>query len=142
LGEMQFALRGAQITQPLAQTASRVNNMVDPIAADLYRTVGILRTTAGIYGSGASEPLEPNQIAALRSQGIEPVGTTGVHAERNLLPNTPGLPLYLDASRPFCPGSCVPLIEGAEVLITSPTTAIFPRNISLGGSTPFPFTRQ
>ena len=63
--------------------------------------------------------------------GHAKVPIAGVDAEIAALEYAKGVgavPQFIAASRPFCP-SCRDEIEGRGGLITSPTTAVFPRNM-------------
>jgi hypothetical protein len=132
IGELKYAYRIAQSTQPLADTASRISGLVDSFGQN-FRTVAVLQTTRGTFiaGSGNVE-LEPDQRNALVSAGATRVEAAGVDAEITALKyakdNDRGDPQYIAASRPFC-ADCRKEIQGRGGLITSPITAVFPRNI-------------
>ena len=132
IGELKYAYGVAQSTQPLADTASRISGLVDSFGQK-FRTVAVLQTTKGTFiaGSGNVE-LEPAQLNAVVSAGATQVEAAGVDAEITALKyakdNGRGDPQYIAASRPFCP-DCRREIQGRGGLITSPTTAVFPRNI-------------
>ena len=81
-------------------------------------------------GSG-DEDLEPSQQNAVAAIGASSVPGAGSHAEIAALDYATSrgeFPQYIASSRPFCP-VCRKEIEDRGGRITSPTTAVFPRNI-------------
>lgn len=92
----------------------------------------MLRTPSGTFIAGSGDvELEENQRDAIRAAGATEVPVAGVHAEIAALDYAKSrgeLPLFITASRPFCP-PCRTEIRSRGGLITSPTTAVFPRNI-------------
>jgi hypothetical protein len=75
--------------------------------------------------------LEDEQIDAAKAAGARVVSAAGVDAEIAALEYAESMrevPQFIAASRPFCP-ACREEIRGRGGLITSPTTAVFPRNI-------------
>lgn len=75
--------------------------------------------------------LEADQRSAATAMGATSLDAAGVDAEIATLEYAEargGLPQFIAASRPFCE-ACRKEIEGRGGYITSPTTAIFPRNI-------------
>jgi hypothetical protein len=131
IGELKYAYRIAQSTQPLADTASQIAKLIEPFAWN-FRTVSVLQTSKGIIVAPSGEvELEEDQIAAAKAAGATDIAAGGVDAEVAALEyakSMGGAPQFIAASRPFCP-SCREAIRGRGGLITSPTTAVFPRNI-------------
>jgi hypothetical protein len=132
IGELKYAYRVAQSTQPLADTASQISGLVDSFA-QTRRVVAVLQTSRGtlVAGSGNVQ-LEDAQRKAVIGAGATRVPAAGVDAEIAALKYAEdqhmGEPQFIAASIPFCAG-CRKAIQGAGGLITSPTTAVFPRNI-------------
>jgi hypothetical protein len=132
IGELKYAYRIAESTQPLAETASQISGLVDSFA-QTRRVVAVLQTSRGTFVAGSGNvQLEDAQRKAVISIGATRVPAAGVDAEIAALKYAKdkdlGEPQFIAASIPFCPG-CRKAIEGAGGLITSPTTAVFPRNI-------------
>jgi hypothetical protein len=133
IGELKYAFRVAQSTQPLADTASRVSGVLDSIAQN-HRVVAVLQTSEGTFiaGSGA-RGLTREQRDAIMVEGATqvPMAGEGVHAEIAALKfaETRGKPQFIAASQPFCATGCREAIQKAGGLITSPTAAVFPLNV-------------
>jgi hypothetical protein len=138
IGSLKLAFRVAQSTQPFADMASRISGLIDS-RAQQHRTIAVLQTSRGTFIAGSGErPLEPAQVDAIQDARATQIERAGVDAEIAALENAEGLPQFIAASRPFCP-SCRIAIEGKGGDITSPTTAVFPRNIP---SLAFPSTKS
>jgi hypothetical protein len=92
----------------------------------------VLQTSKGIIVAPSGRvDLEADQIAAIKAMGATDIAAGGVDAEIAALEYAKGMgaaPQFIAASRPFC-SSCRGQIRGRGGLITSPTTAVFPRNI-------------
>jgi hypothetical protein len=131
IGELKYAYRIALSTQPLADTASRTARLIEPFAWN-FRTVSVLQTSKGIIVAPSGDvELEPDQIAAIKAMGATDIAAGGVDAEIaafEYAKNMGATPQFIAASRPFCT-SCREAIRGRGGFITSPTTAVFPRNI-------------
>jgi hypothetical protein len=131
IGEFKYAYRIAQQTQPLADIALRISRLVEPARAQNHRTVAVLQTSKGWYiaPSGVTN-FEEDQLAAIDRVGATRVNPAGkdIDAEIAAFTQAEGEPQFIAASRPFCP-DCRRTIEARGGLITSPTTAVFPRNI-------------
>jgi hypothetical protein len=132
ISELKYALRIAESTQRLADTASQISGLVDSFA-QTRRVVAVLQTSRGtlVAGSGNGR-LEQAQRDAITNAGATRVPGAGVDAEiatlRFAKDQDRGEPQFIAASIPFCAG-CRKAIQDAGGLITSPTTAVFPRNI-------------
>jgi hypothetical protein len=132
ISELKYAHRIAESTQPLADTASQISGLVDSFA-QTRRVVAVLQTSRGtlVAGSGNGR-LEQAQRDAITNAGATRVPGAGVDAEIAALKfakdQDRGEPQFIAASIPFCAG-CRKAIQDAGGLITSPTTAVFPRNI-------------
>jgi hypothetical protein len=129
VGEMIIAQRVAQITQPLADMASRIAGLVEPFAQN-FRTVSVLRTSSGTYVAGSGRvDLEDDQLDAVAAAGAIQVPAAAGHAEIAALDYARSrgeFPQFVASSRPFCP-DCRREIENRGGYITSPTTAVFPQ---------------
>jgi hypothetical protein len=128
IGQLKYEFQIAQVTQPFADTASRIAGLVDS-RAQQHRTIAVLQTSKGTFiaVSGYRE-MERAQRDAAIGAGATPIEAAGVDAEMAAFKNAEGEPLLIATSRPFCP-DCRAEIQGRGGYITSPTTAVFPRNI-------------
>jgi hypothetical protein len=131
IGALKYAYRIAQSTQPLADTASQIATLIEPFP-QRFRTVSVLQTSAGTFvAPSGGVDLEEAQTRAIDAMGAIWIPPSGVDAEIAALEYAKGMgavPQFIAASRPFCP-SCRDEIRARGGEITSPNTAVFPRNI-------------
>lgn len=110
----------------LAQRASQVHEVLDPIAQNM-RTTAALATTAETIIAGGARDLSPAQRAALGA-GEVAARFPGAHAEVTALEHAAGsglLPRALAVTRDICP-SCAVAIERVGGVLTGARTAEWP----------------
>ncbi len=128
LGANVNAARALKSPVSLGKRVGEIHETLHPIAR-VQRTTAILETSSGtrIVASGGRD-LTPAQRALLGPRDVA-ARLAGAHAELTALEHAAQngfVPTQLTASRPFCQ-ECIEAIEAAGGIITSPTTAIFPR---------------
>jgi hypothetical protein len=106
IGELKYAYRIAQQTQPLADTASRISSLVTHPRAEEHRTVAVLVTSKGTY------------IAPSGARGFEDDQLDAIGKARAIKVEAAGREIDAEIAAFGARGG----------VITSPTTAMFPRN--------------
>jgi hypothetical protein len=121
---------GPAIEQELAALSDRARQIHDalkPIPRKL-RTTAILSTDGDTIVAGGKRDLEPSQRSLIRP-GEKPAKLPGAHAEITALSealNAGLLPHALATTRTIC-ADCAGAIEDLGGVLTSKTTAVFPR---------------
>jgi hypothetical protein len=121
---------GVAIEQELAalsQRARQIHDALKPIPRKL-RTTAVLSTNGDTIVAGGKRDLQPGQRSLLRP-GERPAKLRGAHAEITTLygAKKAGLiPRAFATTRPIC-ADCAAAIEDAGGVLTSKTTAVFPR---------------
>jgi hypothetical protein len=111
----------------LAARASQIHGVLDEIA-QTQRTTVVLRTSGGDIVAAGGRDLTPAQRALLTAHET-PAKMPGTHAGVTALTHAEraGLtPEGMGVSRPICP-DCVRTIQESGGVLTSPTTAIWPK---------------
>jgi uncharacterized protein RhaS with RHS repeats len=123
----RVAAGATEQTSNLANRASQIHEILDPIAKN-QRTTAVLQTDAGNIIAGGARDLTPAQ-RALMGAGEVAAKQAGAHAEITALNAAQRLgasPQAMAVTRAICT-QCAAAIESAGGKLTSPTTAVWPK---------------